>query len=206
MHLRLPGPRAVLRPVHALSVAIQAFGSAVATMTELVPRIEQAVARAISLLDDAERSAPRLVVLLDEMQELVDRLLLTVRSGQARTAAELIDRLDSLLTPERVESAQALLDRLPVLFAAERTLALAALADQSGRLVDAVEAGDLPVSRELRQMPRDIHAMLELIDDLHQVVTGVPGADRARARGDVHPHTATEERPESRQTHPTDGR
>jgi hypothetical protein len=37
-------------------------------------------------------------------------------------------------------------------------------------------------------MPRDIHAMLELIDDLHQVVTGVPGAQRARDRGaDTHP-------------------
>jgi hypothetical protein len=219
MRLRLPGPRSVLRPVHALSVTIQTFGSVVATMTELVPQIEQTVTRTIALLEDAERSAPRLAALLDEMQDLVGRLLVTARSGRARTAAELIDRLDSLLTPkrvvatgelldrlhiiltpERVESAQALLDRLPVLFAAERTHALSTLADQSRQLINAVEAGEMPVSRELRQMPRDIHAMLELIDDLHQVVTGVPGADRARARGtDTHPQASAEEQPRQTQ-------
>lgn len=114
-------------------------------------------------------------------------------------AARLLDRLDDILTPDRVEAVQALLDRLPVLFAAERTRALSALADQSGRLVTALDTGELPASRELRQMPRDIHAILELIDDLHQVVTGVPGARNARDRGvEAHPQVSTEKRSCSR--------
>jgi hypothetical protein len=109
------------------------------------------------------------------------------------------DRLDVILTPDRVEVTQALLDRLPVLFAAERTLALSALADESRRLTDALEAGELPASHELRQIPRDIHAMLELIDDLHQVVTGVPGAGIARDHGaDEHAEVSTKESPPSR--------
>jgi hypothetical protein len=203
MRLPLPGPDAVVQPVRALAAAMQTCGSAVATMTELVPQIEQAVTRTISLLDDAERSVPRVGMLLDEMEDLVGSLR-TIRadtvaaltehldslltSERAVTAGELLDRLDAILTPDRVEAAQALLDRLPVLFDAERTRALSALADQAQRLVTLLEAGELPVSRELQQMPRDIHATLEVLDDLRQVVTGLPGAGRAHDRGAMLTH------------------
>jgi hypothetical protein len=187
---------------------MQTCGSAVATMIELVPQIEQAVTRTVSLLDDAERSVPRVGMLLDEMEDLlgwvrtgradtaaalIDRLDSLLASERTVTAGELLDRLDAILTPDRVQAAQALLDRLPVLFDAERIRALSALADQSQRLITLLEAGELPVSRELQQMPRDIHAMLEVLDDLRQVITGLPGAGRAHDRGaDTHPRVTTE--------------
>ena len=41
-------------------------------------------------------------------------------------------------------------------------------------------------------MPTDLHALLELMDDLHQVVSGLPGAGRARDRGDD-PHPQVED-------------
>ncbi len=33
-------------------------------------------------------------------------------------------------------------------------------------------------------MPPDLHALLELLNEINQVVTGLPGASRARDRGD----------------------
>jgi hypothetical protein len=32
-------------------------------------------------------------------------------------------------------------------------------------------------------MPPDLHAMLQVLDDLHQVLSGLPGARLARGRG-----------------------
>ncbi len=78
-------------------------------------------------------------------------------------------------------------DRLPALLSAERAVTLGALADQAPRLLQALDSGDLPTSRELRQLAPDIHAMLELIDDLYRVVSGMPGARRAHDRG-AKPH------------------
>jgi hypothetical protein len=77
MRLPLPGPRAVLQPVRAVSAAIRTCGAAVTTVVELVPQIEQAVMRATSLLGDAERSAPRVGVRLGEVEAMVDRLFLS---------------------------------------------------------------------------------------------------------------------------------
>ncbi|WP_219414775.1 hypothetical protein [Pseudonocardia nigra] len=132
---------------------------------------------------------------VESLNTLLDRAEPLLTPERMEAAARLLDRLDDILTPDRVEAVQALLDRLPVLLTAERTRALSALADQSRRLVTALESGELPASRDLRQMPRDIHVMLELIDDLHQVVTGVPGARNARDRGaEAHRQVSTEKR------------
>lgn len=98
-----------------------------------------------------------------------------------------MNRLDELLTAERVTETGALLDRLAVLISAQRAEHISALVDQAPRLVGALRAGDVPTSRELRQIAPDLHAALELIDELHQVVTGMPGAGRARERG-AEPH------------------
>jgi pimeloyl-ACP methyl ester carboxylesterase len=128
-------------------------------------------------------------------------------SRGATAAAQLLRQLDGLLTPQRTAALASLLDQLPAalsqqpttpvhallerldtLLSPERTGALSALADQIPRLVNALHSGGLPTSGELRQLAPDIHAMLELIDEVHQVVTGMPGAQRARKRGaDPHP-------------------
>ncbi len=125
----------------------------------------------------------------------------------ATSAAQLLRHLDGLLTPQRTAavailldqlpaalsqqpntSVHALLERLDTLLSPERIHALSALTDQIPRLVNALHSGALPTSGELRQLAPDIHAMLELIDEVHQVVTGMPGAQLARRRGaDPHP-------------------
>ena len=107
--------------------------------------------------------------------------------GRVTAAARVFVHLDRALSAAGPEALASLLERLPVLFTEERTAQLAALADRVPRMVAAVD-DDLPTSAELRRMPADLHAMLEVLDDLHQMLSGMPGADRARARGeDPHP-------------------
>ncbi|MBW3656132.1 MAG: alpha/beta fold hydrolase, partial [Gemmatimonadetes bacterium] len=106
----------------------------------------------------------------------------------ATSAAQLLRQLDGLLTPQRTAALASLLDQLPAalnqqrttpvhallerldtLLSPERTEALSALTDQIPRLVNALHSGALPTTGELRQLAPDIHAMLELIDEVHQV-------------------------------------
>jgi hypothetical protein len=81
---------------------------------------------------------------------------------------------------------------VPALLTEDRMRDLAALADQIPRLLRGLESGTLPTTADLGRVPTDLHALLELIDDLHQVVSGLPGAGRARDRGDA-PHPQVED-------------
>ena len=130
---------------------------------------------------------------LSRMGERLDRLLAeehlarveeVLSDGRPATAMRVFGRLDRGLSDAGAEALTALLERLPVLFTEERTAHLAALADRVPRMVSAVDGDGLPTGHELRRVPADLHAMLEVLDDLHHVLSGMPGADRARARGD----------------------
>ena len=150
-------------------------------LSALLDRLENLLAD-----DRVSRLLGRLDALLTD--DNVERLSGLLSAARPDATARVLQRLDETLTHSRAAALQAVLEQLPVLFSAERTANLAALADQAPRLVNALNSGDLPTSSELRQVPPDLHAMLELIDDLHQVVSGMPGATRARDRGnDPHP-------------------
>jgi hypothetical protein len=143
--------------------------------------------RADKVLHDERLS--RVVARLDRL--LVEDHLASIEglSSDDRVAAavRVFLHLDRALSAAGPEALTSLLEWLPVLFTEERTAHLAALADRVPRMVSAVD-DDLPTGPELRRMPADLHAMLEVLDDLHQVLSGMPGAARARARGeDPHP-------------------
>jgi hypothetical protein len=112
--------------------------------------------------------------------------------GQVEAVLDLVTRLDRELTDDATRALGTLLGRLPGLLTEERTAALAALTDQVPRLLRGLESGHLPTTADLGRVPTDLHALLELIDDLHQVVSGLPGAGRARDRGDD-PHPQVED-------------
>lgn len=115
----------------------------------------------------------------------VDGLLTPQRTA---AVASLLDSLPAALSQQRTDPVPALLERLTTLLTPERTDALSALADQMPRLVATLQSDGLPTARELRQLSPDLHAMLELIDEIHQIATGLPGSKRARKRGaDQHP-------------------
>lgn len=102
---------------------------------------------------------------------------------QLQRVAAFVDVTTRTLTVDRLAALGALLDRLHAFVSPERLARLAALVDQVPRLVTALKSGDAPPARELRQVPPDLHAMLELLGELLQLVTGLPGATLARDRG-----------------------
>jgi ABC-type transporter Mla subunit MlaD len=140
--------------------------------------------------------------------QLLDRTDVDAVAARTTTAGDVVEALAELLTPARRRGLGDVLDRLAQLAAddqllddvrtfvqrtltvltAERTQRLVALLDHSRRLISGLDNGDLPSAQELKQVPPDLRAMLELLDELHQVVTGMPGARRAQDRGaDPHP-------------------
>jgi hypothetical protein len=113
---------------------------------------------------------------------------LVLSDGRPATAMRVFGRLDRGLSDGRADALGTLLDRAGVLLTEDRTAALSALVDQAPRLLRGLESGELPSNHQLGQLPPDLHAMLEVLDDLHRVVSGMPGAGLARDRGaDPHP-------------------
>jgi hypothetical protein len=158
---------------------------------------------------------------LSQVGDRLDRLLtedhlaqveLLLSDGRPATAMRVFGRLDRGLSDAGAEELTTLLDRLPELLTEERTALLTALVDQAPRFLEGLESGELPsvrqlgqippdlhavlevladvdqVVRQLGQLPPDLHAVLEVLDDVHQVMSGMPGAGIARNRGaDPHP-------------------
>jgi hypothetical protein len=104
----------------------------------------------------------------------------------------LLTRLGRELDDDATRALGTLVGRLPTLLTEQRAADLAALTDQVPRLLRGLESGNLPSTADLGRMPLDLRALLELMDDLHQVVSGLPGAGRARDRGDD-PHPQVED-------------
>ncbi len=77
------------------------------------------------------------------------------------TLTHLADTLD----PKEVDAAVLLIDRLP-------------------QLLSAVDEDLLPVVRQLRSVGPELHELLEIVADLHRLVSGLPGARLLRRGGD----------------------
>jgi hypothetical protein len=136
-------------------------------------RVQRVLDRADEVFHDERlnRFADRLDRLLAEDHlAAVDEVL---SDGHPADAMRVFVRLDRGLTDAGAEALTRLLDQLPVLLAEDRTSSLTALADRVPRLIRALDSGELPSSAELgqlRQLPADLHAVLEVLDDLHQVM------------------------------------
>ncbi len=144
-------------------------------------------ATAGQLLDrtDVDAVVARTVAAGDVVEGLAELLTPARRRG----LGDVLDRLAQLAADDQLlDDVRRLVQRTLIVLTAERTQRLAALLDHSQRLISGLENGDLPSAQELKQMPADLRAMLQLLDELHQVVTGMPGARRAQDRGaDPHP-------------------
>ncbi len=97
---------------------------------------------------------------LATVDDLVARLVpLTTR------LLPLAERLVASLSEQEVDAAIALVDRLP-------------------GLLDTVDDEVLPLLRTFEQVAPDLHEVLGLLDDVHRVVSGLPGVGRLRRRAD----------------------
>ncbi len=170
-------PDAHQHPAGAVRVSVQRRAVALPSLSGRLPAAD-AVVRYTAGLGRGATAAARLL-------GQVDGLLTPQRTA---AVASLLDSLPAALSQQRTDPVPALLERLTTLLTPERTDALSALADQMPRLVATLQSDGLPTARELRQLSPDLHAMLELIDEIHQIATGLPGSKRARKRGaDQHP-------------------
>jgi ABC-type transporter Mla subunit MlaD len=144
-------------------------------------------ATAGQLLDrtDVDAVVARTITAGDVVEALADLLA----PERRHRLGDLVDRITELTADEQlIDGVRTLVQRALVVLTPERTERLAALLDHSERLISGLEDGRLPSSEDLKQVPPDLRAALELLDELHQVVTGMPGARRAQERGaDPHP-------------------
>jgi hypothetical protein len=191
VRLPFPGPAAVIGG--AMSAA-----EAVETAIGLVPRAVEAMARVEALLDRAERVVTHAEAVVDEAAEsnakvrtAVDAVAVVTRDAGRRVegAGGLVDRMDALLgtwepvgrklapqatrfadnlSDHEVDAAITLIDRMPV-------------------VLEHMDTDLLPVLRTLDRVGPDLHELLEVVEDLRRVVTGLPGVGLLRRRGEAEP-------------------
>jgi hypothetical protein len=180
MRLPIPGPAAVIGGAAAAADAVE-------SAIRLVPRATEAMTRVEALLDRVERVVDRAEQATDRTHQVLDGAEIVTRdAGRTVDGSKgVLDRLDTMLStweptlrglapsakrfaesldPAEITAAIGLIDRLPV-------------------VLDHVEGDVLPVLQKLDRVGPDLHELLEVVEDLRRVVTGLPGVGLLRRRG-----------------------
>ncbi|MCW2608046.1 MAG: ribulose bisphosphate carboxylase large chain [Frankiales bacterium] len=152
----------------------------------VITRAEETVSRIDPVITRAEETVTRIDPVVTGAQARLDQVGTVVTGAQAQvdaaggvlgTAEALLaqvaplterllpiaQRITDSLSPQEVDAAITLLDRLPT-------------------LLDTVDDEVLPLLRTLKDVAPDLHEMLGLLDDVHDVVAGLPGVKRLRRR------------------------
>lgn len=184
MRLPLPTPAAVLGGAALAAETVE-------TALSLVPRAAAAMDRVEALLDRAEKAVGLAEEANARALKLVERAdLVTNKASRAvdgvtgvssradtalgtwepilRTLSPAARRFADGLSESEVSAAITLVDRLPV-------------------LLEHVENDVLPVLRNLDRVGPDLHEVLEVVEDLRRVITGLPGVGFLRRRGEEEP-------------------
>lgn len=191
MRLPLTGPGGVI------GAAASATG-AVEQALRLLPRATDALSRAEALLDRMDALATRAEHVVANAEAATQRShamldtaeIVTRDAGRAvEGATGVLDRVDASLQawePSLRKLAPEARRFADGLAGSEVTAALA-LADRMPLLLEHLEHDVLPMFRQLDRVGPDLHEILEIVDDLRRVVTGLPGVSLLRRRGDEEP-------------------
>jgi ABC-type transporter Mla subunit MlaD len=163
------------------------MADAVTRVEGILDRVDAVVERAEGVVDSADQATVRTHATLDRADAV------TTRAGrQSDTAAGVLDRIDHALS-----SWEPILRRLSPAaerFAAELDArevdAAITLVDRLPTLLEHMENDVLPVLTRLDRVGPDLHELLEVVEDLRRVVTGLPGVSLLRRRGDDEPPSA----------------
>ena len=191
MRLPIPGPGAVIGGAAAAAEAVE-------TAIGLVPRAADALTRVEALLDRAERVIGHAEAVVDEAAESNARVRSTVDAVDVVTrdagrriegAGGLVDRMDTLLgTWEPVGRKLApQASRFADSLSAHEVDAAISLIDRMPVVLEHMDTDLLPVLRTLDRVGPDLHELLEVVEDLRRVVTGLPGVGLLRRRGESEP-------------------
>jgi hypothetical protein len=191
MRLPVPGPTAVLGSAVAAAEAVEAA-------LGLVPRAVEAMGRVEALLDRAEAMVERtekVVATADDAAARTHKTLDTVeivtrQAGRhSDAAAGMIERVDTSLSawePTLRRLAPAA-DRFATALEQHEVDAAIALVDRLPLVLDHLENDVLPMLKTLDRVGPDLHEVLEVVEDLRRVITGLPGVGLLRRRGDDEP-------------------
>ena len=188
--MRIPRP-----DPSALIGGATAAADAVETAIKLVPRAAAAMSRLEALLDQAESAVRRTDAVLTSAEDAAERTRSTMDAVDAVTrdagrrveaTAGVLDRADSalgqweptlrVLAPQAKRFAESVTER--------EVDAAIALVDRLPMVLEHLESDVLPVLSKLDQVGPDLHELLEVVEDLRRVLTGLPGVGLLRRRGD----------------------
>lgn len=198
MRLPLPTPAAVIGGAAYAAETVE-------TALSLVPRAAAAMERIEALLDRVEHVVDAAETVADRAEKAVD-----LAEGTNARAAALVERADLVTTKasRAVDEVTGVSSRADTVLGAWepvlRTLSPAAkrfadglsesevaaaitLVDRLPVLLEHVENDVLPVLRNLDRVGPDLHEVLEVVEDLRRVVTGLPGIGFLRKRGEEEP-------------------
>ena len=207
--MRIPGQAAVTTVIGGAAAA----ADAVETALGLVPRAADAITRIEALLDRVDAVVERTEKVVDAADQATVRVHATLDTAEIVTreagrhsdaAAGVLDRVDTSLRAWepalRRLAPQA--QRFATSLDAHEVDAAIALVDRLPIVLEHMETDVLPILRTLDRVGPDLHEVLEVVEDLRRVITGLPGVGLLRRRGDDEPppvgasvHDATPERP-----------
>lgn len=197
MRVPLPGPTAVLGSAAALAEAVDtALGllpRAAAAMTRvegLLDRVEAVVERSELVVETADKAAVRTHSTLDRVE-----VVTTAAARHSDAAAGVLDRIDASLlswepTLRRLSPAA---EKFAKALEANEVDAAIALVDRLPTVLEHMENDVLPVLTTLDRVGPDLHEMLEVVEDLRRVITGLPGIGLLRKRGEDEPPPPVED-------------
>ena len=191
MRLPLPGPATVIGGAVAAADAVE-------TALGLVPRAAGALSRVEALLDRLEGVADRADQLVTRVDATTERAAAVVGTAELVTrdasrtvdgAKGVLDRADRSLQAwePALRRLAPSLDRFADALHPDEVTAAIGLVDRMPQLLDHVENDVLPVLKNLDRVGPDLHEVLEIVEDLRRVITGLPGIGLLRKRGEEEP-------------------
>lgn len=177
MRLPLPNPAALM--------------DAAVTAMELVPRAATTLDRVDALLDRMESLTDRADAVLTHSEAVLKRSdTVATRAGRAVDGVMgVTDRVDASLTPWEplLRALQPKAKRFADDLSEAEVSAAITLIDRMPTLLEHVENDVLPVLKNLDRVGPDLHEVLEVVEDLRRVITGLPGVGFLRRRADDEP-------------------
>jgi ABC-type transporter Mla subunit MlaD len=163
----VPRAAAALTRVESLLDRVEAVVGRVERVVDLA---DETTARTDSLLDTAETVNTKASRAVDGSTGVLERIdtMLSTWEPQLRKLAPSMKKFAESLDPSEVAAAISLVDRLPV-------------------VLDHLENDVLPMLRQLDRVGPDLHEILEVVEDLRRVITGLPGVGLFRKRSEDEP-------------------
>lgn len=206
MKLPVPSIGAAASGIREISDAVTGLPGATARAAALIPRVEALVARIERIADGADKALARAEDAIDHIDAAAVRAgdsidHIDASAGRADAA---ISRADALIAraTELMTGAGNLLTsyagplgdlapaaaklvpavrRVAETVSEEEVDAVVGLIDELPQLLVLLKGDVLPV---LHQLGPDVHATMEIVDDVRHIINGLPGAKLFRRRGE----------------------